>query len=62
MPLKLVIGPAEPPVTLRADQSQVPAHDPEPQLTATRIASLFTDRVFVSPTKLTSCGAKRSER
>ena len=53
MPPKLVIGPALPPVTLSADQSQLPLQDPEPQLTATRIASLFTESVFVLPTKLT---------
>ena len=56
MPLKLVILPAEPPVTLRADQSQVPVHEPEPQLTATRCASLFTESEFVLPTKLTPYG------
>ena len=47
------MGPEEPPETLSADQSQLPLQDPDPQLTATRIASLFTESVFVLPTKLT---------
>ncbi len=54
MPLKFVMGPADPPETFRADQSQVPVHDPEPQLTATRCASEFTVRLLVLPTKFTA--------
>lgn len=53
IPPKFVMGPEEPPETLSADQSQEPVHDPEPQFTATRIASLFTLKLFVLPTKLT---------
>ncbi len=67
--------PADPPLTFRADQSQVPSKGhkpsasigtshyalcldlplqaPEPQFTATRFASLFTEIEFVLPTKLT---------
>lgn len=41
-------------------------HDPEPQLTATRIASEFTVRVLVLPTKLTAymreCRVRLRER
>ena len=54
IPPKFVMGPEEPPETLSADQSQAPLQEPEPQLTATRIASLFTERELVSPMKLTS--------
>ena len=53
IPPKFVMGPEEPPETLSADQSQEPVHDPEPQFTATRIASLFTVKLFVLPTKFT---------
>lgn len=92
MPEKLT-GPAEPPVTLSADQSQVPereaarqhraysyiaadacrarrgkgqkgggeyapVQEPEPQLTATRCASLLTAMELVVPTKFTPCNRR----
>lgn len=52
IPEKPFTAPAEPPVTVSLDQSQVPVHAPDPQLTSTRLAVLETVIVFLLPVKL----------